>query len=449
MTTEERSAAPFPGITSTADGVTAVAYVDTHVTQGACSYPITPSSGMGQAYEMAVANGQCNLWGQPLAFLETESEHSSASACEGFAASGGRVSNFTSGQGLILMKEVLYTIAGKRLPVVFHIGARALTSQALNVHAGHDDIMAVADTGWGMLVAMNVQEAADFALIARRAAEDSKTPFFNVQDGFVTTHTVESVLLPEPELMQRFIGSPEDRLSAVFDPETGVQSGVVQNQDAYMKGKIAQRVYYDRVPDALVAAMDEYGDLTGRRYGLTRAYRLDDAEYAVVAMGSAAETAMATADWVREYDGIRMGVLAVTSFRPFPGPQITAALEAVRAFSVLERLDVPLAQSNPLTAEIKAAFADAASGAEGYAPIARVPEIYSGTGGLGGRDIRPRHFVAIVQNMMQSAASGPSRWESATRWQSTPTSGRTSARWAPSRCGGTLLAGSGRSRRTS
>lgn len=401
MTAEERPEAAFPGISSTADGVTAVAYVDTHITQGACSYPITPSSGMGQAYEVAVANGQCNLWGQPLVFLETESEHSSASASEGFAASGGRVSNFTSGQGLILMKEVLYTIAGKRLPAVFHIGARALTSQALSVHAGHDDIMGVADVGWGMLVAMNVQESADLALIARRAAEDSKTPFFNVQDGFVTTHTVESVLLPEPELMRRFIGAPEDRLSAVFDPETGVQSGVVQNQDAYMKGKIAQRFYYDRVTDALVAAMDEYEDLTGRRYGLTRAYRLDDAEYAVVAMGSAAETAMATADWVREHDGIRMGVLAVTSFRPFPGPQIVAALAGVRACTVLERLDVPLAQSNPLTAEIKAAFADAMSGAEGYTSIARVPQIYSGTGGLGGRDIRPRHFVAIARNMMQ------------------------------------------------
>ncbi len=401
MTNEARSEAAFPGITSTADGVTAVAYVDTHITQGACAYPITPSTGMGQAYEVAVANGERNLWGQPLAFLETESEHSSASACEGFAVSGGRVSNFTSGQGLILMKEVLYTIAGKRLPAVFHIGARALTSQALNVHAGHDDIMGVADTGWGMLMAMNVQEVADLALIARRAAEDSKTPFFNVQDGFVTTHTVESVLLPEPELMRRFIGAPEDRLSAIFDPETGVQSGVVQNQDAYMKGKIAQRVYYDRVGDALLAAMDEYGDLTGRRYGLTTGYRLDDAEYAVVAMGSAAETAMATADWLREHDGTRMGVLAVTSFRPFPGPQITAALAGVRAFTVLERLDVPLAQSNPLTAEIKAAFADAVSGAAGYAPIARVPEIYSGTGGLGGRDIRPRHFVAIVRNMMR------------------------------------------------
>src|SRR3972149_4715415 len=140
---------PFPGIPTTADGSEAVVWVETNVTQGACAYPITPLTNMGGGYKSAVANGQLNLWGEPLAFLELESEHSSASTCEGFALAGGRVANFTSGQGLILVKEVLYMIAGKRLPAVFHIGARALTSQGLNIHAGHDDVMGVADCGWG------------------------------------------------------------------------------------------------------------------------------------------------------------------------------------------------------------------------------------------------------------------------------------------------------------
>lgn len=134
---------PFPGIPTTADGSEVVVWVETHITQGACAYPITPSTNMGGGYQMAVANRQKNLWGEPLTFLELESEHSSASTCEGFAVAGGRVANFTSGQGLILMKEVLYVIAGKRLPAVFHIGARALTSQGLNIHAGHDDVMGV------------------------------------------------------------------------------------------------------------------------------------------------------------------------------------------------------------------------------------------------------------------------------------------------------------------
>src|SRR5437588_11554387 len=110
------------------------------------------------------------------------------------------------------MKEVLYTIAGKRLPVVFNIGARALTSQGLNVHAGHDDVMSVADCGWGVLFGRNAQEAGDLCLIARRAAEASKTPFFSVQDGFLTTHTVEPVLLPEPEFMRQFVGPRREKL---------------------------------------------------------------------------------------------------------------------------------------------------------------------------------------------------------------------------------------------
>src|SRR5574337_1853328 len=165
---------PFPGIPTTADGSEAVVWVETQVTQGACAYPITSSTSMGAGYQAAQARGQKNLWGEPLFFLELESEHSSASTCEGFALAGGRVTNFTSGQGLVLMKEVLYTIAGKRLPAVFHVGARALTSQALNVHCGHDDVMAVADVGWGMLVAKNAQDAADLALIARRAAEEGE-----------------------------------------------------------------------------------------------------------------------------------------------------------------------------------------------------------------------------------------------------------------------------------
>src|SRR5574337_1018366 len=242
---------PFPGIPATADGSATVVWVDTHITQGACAYPITPSTNMGTGYQAEVANGTRNLWGEPLFFLEPESEHSAATTCEGFALAGGRVSNFTSGQGLILMKEVLYVISGKRLPIVFHIGARALTSHSLNVHAGHDDVMGVADVGWGMLFARNAQECADLALIARRSAEDSETPFMTSQDGFLTTHTLETIRLPEPEFMKEFVGAPSQKLRKLFDPTRPVLSGCVQNQDSYMKGKVAQRYFYDRVSPAL------------------------------------------------------------------------------------------------------------------------------------------------------------------------------------------------------
>ena len=402
---ENRSAVkasfPFPGIAATADGSEAVVWVETHITQGACAYPITPSTNMGGGYQLAVANGQRNLWGESLAFLELESEHSAASTCEGFALAGGRVTNFTSGQGLILMKEVLYVIAGKRLPVVFHIGARALTSQGLNIHAGHDDVMGVADCGWGMLFARNVQETADLALISRRIAEESETPFFNVQDGFLTTHTIESLRLPEPDLMKQFVGEPsgEHRLRNLMDPAHPIMSGVVQNQDSYMKGKIAQRYFYDRIPLIMRRVMEEFYSLTGRRYGMTEGYALEDAEYVIVGMGSLVETATATARYLREQEGLKVGTLHVTSFRPFPGPEIVDVLKGAKGIAVVERMDNPTAQSNPLTAEIKAAFTDALSCVPRYPKIDHIPVIYSGAAGLGSRDIRPGDFAAVVDHM--------------------------------------------------
>jgi pyruvate-ferredoxin/flavodoxin oxidoreductase len=296
---------------------------------------------------------------------------------------------------------VLYTISGKRLPVVFHIGARALTSHSLNVHAGHDDVMGVEDVGWGMLFTRNAQGAADLALIARRTAEETSTPFFNVQDGFLTTHTVENIRLPEVELMRRYIKHPDEALINFFDPYNPIMTGVVQNQDSYMKGKIAQRMYYDKVLPALKQAMADYYDLTGREYKVVESYRMGDAEYAIVGMGSLIDTAEATVDWIREQLGVKVGAVHVTCFRPFPSVEIVEALKGVRAFSVVERMDNPLAQSNPLTREIKAAFADALTGLDDYPEITYIPQIYSGSAGLGSRDVRPGDFIAIVRNMLK------------------------------------------------
>jgi len=245
---------PYPGIPSIVDGSEAIAHVETRISEGSCAYPITPSTTMAALYQAAVADGKTNLWGTPLRFLEPESEHSSASAAEGFALAGGRVTNFTAGQGLILMKEVLYVIAGKRLPAVFHVGARALTSQALNIHAGHDDVMGVADCGWGILFARNAQEAADLTAIARRAAEESETPFLVCQDGFLTTHTLENVRLPEDELLHDFVGDPRVRIGDLFNPSEALMTGVVANQDAYMKGRVAQRAFVRRMREALDSA---------------------------------------------------------------------------------------------------------------------------------------------------------------------------------------------------
>jgi pyruvate-ferredoxin/flavodoxin oxidoreductase len=391
----------YPGIPTTCDGAEAVVHVEVKISQAAGAYPITSSTTMGGGFNASVMNGGTNLWGDPLMFFEPESEHSAAAVCEGFAVAGGRVTNFTSGQGLVLMKEVLYTISGKRLPVVMNIGARALTSQGLNVHAGHDDVMSVADVGWGMIFARNAQEAGDFCLISRRVAEATGTPFFNVQDGFLTTHTVETVRLIEPEFMKEYVGSPKEKLTNLMDTNNPMMSGVVQNQDSYMKGKIAQRWYYDRVGPALDEAFAEFGRKTGRRYDHVEAYRCEDADYVLVGMGCYMETAKATVDWLREKKNIKAGCLSVLAFRPFPAKQVVEALRGCHAFTVFERMDDPLSTTgNHLTREVKAAFCDAMTGQNGQEKVTRIPRVYHGSAGLGSRDVRPGDIIAAFQNMM-------------------------------------------------
>jgi pyruvate-ferredoxin/flavodoxin oxidoreductase len=394
---------PYPGIPGTADGAAMVVHVETRATEAGIAYPITSSTTMGVGYQNAYANGMRNVFGNMINWMQLESEHSSASSCEGYAAAGGRVTNFTSGQGLILMKEVLYTISGKRLPVVFNIGARALTSQALNVHAGHDDIMGVADAGWGMLFAQNAQEAGDLALISRRAAEDSYTPFFNVQDGFLTTHTIENVLFQEDEMIKEYLGDPRAKIRKLFDPDHPMMSGVVQNQDSYMGGKIAQRLYYDKVPALVQNAMDEFYTLTGRRYNMVTGYGMEDAEYALVAIGSTSETATATLEYIRS-KGIKAGVVNVTCFAPFPGVQLVNLLKDMKGVAIVERMDNPLALDNPLTQAIEAAFAKAVMGTEGYPKVSHIPVMYSGVAGLGSRDVTPGHIEAIYANMTPAGA---------------------------------------------
>jgi pyruvate-ferredoxin/flavodoxin oxidoreductase len=360
---------------------------------------------MPAVYQAAVADGRTNLWGTPLAFLEPESEHSSATAAEGFALAGGRVVNFTAGQGLILMKEVLYVIAGKRLPVVFHIGARALTSQSLNIHAGHDDVMGVADCGWGILFARNVQETADFTAIARRVAEETSTPFFVVQDGFLTTHTLENANLPEDQLLREFVGDPRERLTSLFDPATAIMSGVVANQDAYMPGRIAQRAFYDELKPALHRAFGEWAELTGRRYGLVAPYRVEDAETVLIAMGTIADSARAIVDHLRA-GGRPVGTLGVTAFRPFPADELADAIAGARAVAVIERTDEPAAADNPLTRELKAALADRA------ARGASIPIVVSATAGLGSRDVSAGDLVAVFDWLDRPRLGDGPRWAS-------------------------------------
>jgi pyruvate-ferredoxin/flavodoxin oxidoreductase len=252
--------------------------------------------------------------------------------------------------------------------------------------------MGVADTGWGVLFARNVQEAADLTAIGRRVAESTQTPFLVVQDGFLTTHTLENVCLPEDELLESYVGDPRTRIESMFEPADALMTGVVQNQDSYMKGRIGQRAYYERITPALTEAMDVWAEQTGRRYGLVDAYRCEDADEVVVAMGTIADTAVAVVDRLRR-EGRAVGALGITAFRPFPAARIANVLGNVRRVAVVERTDDPAAADNPLTREIKAALYEAAAEAGG------TPHVLSVAAGLGSRDVDAGDVAAVFDRL--------------------------------------------------
>jgi pyruvate-ferredoxin/flavodoxin oxidoreductase len=252
----------YPGVSAAIDGTTAVVEMETAGSEAAGAYPITPSTQMGEGWAAAVAAGATNVNGRRLLFFEPEGEHAAAAVTAGMSMVGLRATNFSSGQGIAYMHESLYAAAGKRLTYVLNIGARAMTKHALNVHAGHDDYHAVDDTGFFQLFAKDAQEAADLNLIAHKVAELSLNPGILAQDGFLTTHVIESMVLPERDLVKEFLGDPSDiivsptpaqrwvfgekrrRIPEMFDLDYPAMLGVVQNQDSYQQGVAAQRPFY-------------------------------------------------------------------------------------------------------------------------------------------------------------------------------------------------------------
>ncbi len=419
----------YPGVPTQNDGTGAVVQMETDASEGAGAYPITPSTQMGEGWAAAVAAGKTNVNGRRLIFFEPEGEHAAAAVTAGMSMVGLRATNFSSGQGIAYMHESLYAAAGKRLTYVLNIGARAMTKHALNVHAGHDDYHAIDDTGFFQLFAKDAQECADLSLIAHKVAELSLNPGALAQDGFLTTHVIESMNMPEPELVKEFLGDPSDiidsptpaqkwvfgekrrRIPEIFDLDYPAMLGTVQNQDAYMQGVAAQRpFYFDHVVEFTDQAMEEYYQLTGRRYSRAIGYRLEDAEYVIAGQGSLVSNAEAVVDHLRETRGIKVGVLNLTMFRPFPADVITHLLRRKKAVTVLERVDQPLAVDQPVLREMRAAVNKAlengrAKGALPYPEIATylsddAPEFFSGTFGLGSRDLQPGDIIAAVDNML-------------------------------------------------
>jgi pyruvate-ferredoxin/flavodoxin oxidoreductase len=425
----------FPGIEEAMDGSAAVVAMETAASEAAGAYPITPSTQMGEGWAVAVAEGRPNVFGRRLLFFEPEGEHAAAAVTAGMSMAGLRATNFSSGQGIVYMHESLYPAVGKRLTYVLNIAARAITKHALNVHAGHDDYHAVDDTGFFQLFAKDVQESADLNLIAHRIAELSLNPGIVAQDGFLTSHVLETMRLPERDLVREFLGSPADRIESptpaqrlvfgatrrripeMFDLDYPAMLGVVQNQDSYAQGVAAQRpFYFDHVAELTDRAFAEYASLTGRRYARASGYRLDDADWVILGQGSVVSNAEAVADWFREARRLKVGVLNLTMFRPFPSDFITRLLKGRSGVVVLERTDQPLAVDPPLLREIRAAMSKGLENARtprgqpiphpGVEPVPAedIPDFYSGCFGLGSRDLQPSDLIAAVENLLPGAA---------------------------------------------
>ncbi len=419
----------YQGIRGAMDGNSAVIQCERESSDAAGAYPITPSTDMGEMWAEEVSKGHINISGRSLIFIEPESEHAAAAMTAGLAMTGLRAINFSSAQGVAFMHESLYAAAGKRLPYILNMGCRAVTKGALNVHAGHDDYHCVDDTGFFQVFAKSAQEAADLNIIAHKVAELALTPGVVAQDGFLTTHLIESLRIPERELIQEYLGSPSDiidcptpaqrliygdtrrRIPAIWDVDNPVLSGSVQNQDAYMQQVAAQRPYfYDHVAEITDACMQEFYELTGRDYGRVSGYRLEDAEYVILGQGSMVATAEAVADHLRETRGIAVGVMNLTMFRPFPGAEVAQMLRGRKGVAVLERTDQPLAEDLPIARETRAALTKClenriAGKGQPYPEYPSfgtgdMPRVYSGAYGLGSRDLQPEGLIAAIENML-------------------------------------------------
>jgi pyruvate-ferredoxin/flavodoxin oxidoreductase len=411
--------ARYPGIRVTANGNQLVSYhTETRIADAGVFYPITPSTEGGELFQQAYAEGKLNVFGSNTIAIETEGEHAAQGGAIAHSVCGKRVVNFTSGQGVVYGVEQYYHAPGKASTMVLEVGARALTKHALNVHCGHDDIYGALDTGWIMLFGKDAQQAADQALILRRVTELSLTPGMNIMDGFLTTHLERTFYKHESELIREYLGAPDDiidcpteaqrvlfgptrrRVPKMMDLANPILLGPVQNQEHYMQGIVARRNNFaEPILAFLEAAYKDFGELTGRRYGLVTEYKTSDADTVFVSLGSAAENIEAAVDYLRQTRNSSVGSVHVNVIRPFPEAALVAALKGKKNVIILERTDEALSGDNPLGRDIRTAFSKALQGTEGLPSItlAEVPRFIGGSYGLGSRDFRPEHIIGAFE----------------------------------------------------
>ncbi len=354
------------------------------------AFPITPSTEIPQYFSKFVANGQVDT-----EFIPVESEHSAMSAAIGAEAAGARTLSATSSCGLAYMWEELYIAASNRLPIALALVNRAL-SGPININCDHSDSMGARDAGWIQIYAENNQEAYDNMVQAFRIAEhkDVRLPIMICQDGFITSHAVENIILMEDEEVKNFVGEyhPEHYM---LNPNETMAVGPYSVTNFYMEAKRAQAEGLRNAKQVVKEVADEFAKVTGRQYGWFEEYKMEDAEYAMVLIGSAAGTAKDAVDKLRA-EGKKVGLIKIRMFRPFPAAEIAEALKNVKAVALMDRTESYNDHGGPIGAEVMAALYRAKATCEA------VNYVY----GLGGRDVRVEHIEEVYAELEKVAAEG-------------------------------------------
>ncbi|HYD32647.1 MAG TPA: pyruvate:ferredoxin (flavodoxin) oxidoreductase, partial [Azospirillaceae bacterium] len=397
------SADPNTGSAVTVDGNEAVASVAHRLNEVIVIYPITPSSTMGELADEWAGHGKTNIWGQVPQVVEMQSEGGAAGAVHGALQAGSLATTFTASQGLLLMIPNMYKIAGELTPFVMHVAARTLASHALSIFGDHQDVMACRQTGFAMLSASSVQEAHDFALISHAATLKARVPFLHFFDGFRTSHEIARIQhLSDADLRamidQELVTAHRER---ALTPEKPVIRGTAQNPDVFFQAREACNPFYDACPEVVADTMDRFAALTGRRYGLVDYVGHPQAERVIILMGSGADTAHETVEWLLS-QGEKVGVLKVRLYRPFPAAALITALpETVTSIAVLDRTKEPGAMAEPLHLDVVAAFHESVSG--DLPRFKAMPRIIGGRYGLSSKEFTPAMVKAVFEELTKTS----------------------------------------------
>ncbi|MDP2777823.1 MAG: pyruvate:ferredoxin (flavodoxin) oxidoreductase, partial [Anaerolineales bacterium] len=344
----------------TIDGNEATASVAHRLSEVIAIYPITPSSAMGEFADEWTSKGRKNLWGTIPAVIEMQSEGGAAGAVHGALQTGALTTTFTASQGLLLMIPNMYKIAGELTSTVFHVAARSLAAQGLSIFGDHQDVMAVRQTGWALLSSASVQEAHDFAAIAQTSTLKSRNPFVHFFDGFRTSHEVAKIFQITDEELRLLLDDELVRAHRArgLNPEHPVLRGTAQNPDVYFQARETVNPFYAAAPGIVQEMMDAFAKVTGRHYNLFDYVGHPDAERVVIIMGSGADTAEATVNYLVE-KGEKVGVLKVRLYRPFSVDYFIKTLpKSVKSIAVLDRTKEPGSIGEPLYLDIVNALSE-------------------------------------------------------------------------------------------